>query len=199
MKKPSEFATLALARAYSIVKGRIFSSAEMRVLIGKHGVYDFFTDPAATGSVKAARDNLEKGAPFDFIESSDMCVTPLLNDIIANAETDIANKLTALRDECVSLANVTIYPHENLTQHEYERSRNETPKAPVAVTEKGYVSIVITGPCELHRPQIYKKVDDAYARIAGFEPVDSAGSVAAQAPVNQGETVYVDDTYGVIG
>ena len=198
MKKPSEFATRSEAQAYTVVKGRIFSAAEMRVLIGKHGVYDFFTDPAAEGVVKAARDNLEKGEPFDFIESSDMCITPMLDGLIAAVNADIAAKLTALRAECVEKANVTVYPHENITQHEFERSRNETPKKAIEVTQKGYVSITITGPCELHRPQIYKKVGDAYARIAGFEPVDSECSVAAQAPVNQGETVYVDDTYGVV-
>lgn len=196
--KLNEFATLAAAKTHTDNKGRILSAAEMRVLMGKHGLYDFFTDPAAQGVVKAAKDNLEKGDPFDFIESSDMCITPMLDGLIAAVNTDTATKLTALKAECVALANVTAYPYENITQHEYERSRNETPKKAIEVTQKGYVSITITGPCELHRPQIYKKVGDAYARIAGFEPVDSPCSVAAQAPVNAGDTVYVDDTYGVI-
>lgn len=196
--KLNEFATLTDAKAHTVTKGRILSAAEMRVLMGKHGLYDFFTDPAAEGVVKAAKDNLEKGDPFDFIESSDMCITSMLDGLIAAVDAPTATKLTALKAECVGLANITIHPYENATQHEFERSRNETPKTPVVVKQKGYVSITITGPCELHRPQIYKKVGDAYARIAGFEPVDSACSVAAQAPVNAGDTVYVDNTYGVV-
>jgi hypothetical protein len=199
----SDFSTLAEAKVYATITGKLIHRDSLNGWLGQAGIYKRMKAIAADTSnpfcdvLDAFLDSVE----YNFIagKTTGDAHIALLDSLIANEPT-IGPQLAALRPVVLSRANVVSYPFENATRHAFEVAKGITNKTAVIV-EQGYCTIQTTADCVAHRPQIYKEVtfvngDVEYIRVAGFNTVELAGLYRVQCP--SFPNMYIDNTYSVI-
>lgn len=200
--KLADFETLAEAKAYETTQGRMVSRHIMNGILAQASLYvplkrmaDDDTNPFQN-AMAAFFDSGISDYNFQTAHPIGQQNLGMLDDMIAADVGGLGSALAAVKTQLLALANVTVTPFADTTEHAWQLAKGTVQRVEKTPTN-GYLQITTTADCERHNPQISIQVGSEFVRVASFNGIESAGTYTAQVPKGY-STLWVDDTYGVI-
>ena len=197
-----DFDTLAEAKAYETVQGRMISRHIIIATLVQAGILKTLqrmADDDENPFQDAMTGLFDPGLydyNFQFDHPIGQANLGLLDAMIASDIGGLGADLTAVRSQFVALANPMVKPFENVTLHAFLTAKGTCPRKEVT-PQGGWLTITLSQDVERHAPVVWQQVGSHFVRVTQFPAVEAAGEYIAK--VSQGfSTLYVDDAYGVI-
>lgn len=199
MKKLSEFATLAEAKAYVYtplvkpardIRTYLIRKNKWSVLRGiEADLQDSLCD-AATGLIKAA----DEGTPLSFNPDSEdgqfhlgMLEAFVTGGFIGGSQKQDITDLGGYK------------PYEGVTSHEFQVATDTCPRKEVAYSD-GWAAVTVNAQCEKHDARVFGTHPVmGVVQVSNIKGIEETGVYHFRVPLDfQQGPLYVDDAYGVI-
>jgi hypothetical protein len=191
----SDFATLAEAQAFAVVKGRMTSPDMVVSLLTEHDSVISLQDKAKIDAKAAGFLLALNGAVTEYNLITGHAIGDKQQLLLTHL-VYIGAVTPEFKNAIILYANPVTYPHATATQADFAKAKGLMTYAQVTPIN-GWLKITTTADCETHKPQIHADIQGMKKRVAGFDVVSVAGDYLTQVPREYG-ILFVDNAYSVI-